>query len=152
MESAAEAARRLGWPFVLNPAPARPLPYGLIGACRVVTPNQHEAELLAPGGVSGLLDRGPEAVVVTRGARGADLHRRDTPVHHQDPFPCEAVDTTGAGDAFSAALAWALSEGQSLEDAVRMGCAAGALATRAVGARASLPSRKEVEAMAGTTA
>jgi bifunctional ADP-heptose synthase (sugar kinase/adenylyltransferase) len=55
------------------------------------------------------------------------------------------VDTTGAGDAFTAALAWALAEGHDLEEAVRLAATAGALACREVGARGSLPTRDEVE-------
>ena len=145
VDAAADAARDRGWPFLLNPAPARRLPKRVIERCAVLTPNEHEAELLAPGGVPGLLERGAGAVVVTRGAAGADVYRARMPVHHQDAFPCDPVDTTGAGDAFSAALAWSLSNGRSLEESVRVAAAAGALATRAVGARASLPTPDELE-------
>jgi sugar/nucleoside kinase (ribokinase family) len=65
---------------------------------------------------------------------------------HQPAFEVAAVDTTGAGDAFSGALAWAMAAGAPLDDAVRMAAAAGALATRRLGARASLPDRDELEA------
>jgi ribokinase len=83
-------------------------------------------------------------LVVTRGARGADLFRRDGSVHHQDAFSVEAVDTTGAGDAFIGTLAWGLADGRSIEEAIAL-AAANALATRALGARSSLPDRDEVE-------
>jgi ribokinase len=145
--AAARAARRAGACFVLNPAPAHPLPEELIRACDVLTPNEHEAAVLVSGSPEMLLDQGAAAVVVTQGARGADLLRPGASAHHQPPFPIDAVDTTGAGDAFSAALAWGLSEGRSLEDAIALGAAAGALATRAVGARAALPTRQEVEGL-----
>ncbi|HPP38167.1 MAG TPA: PfkB family carbohydrate kinase, partial [Thermosynergistes sp.] len=58
--------------------------------------------------------------------------------------PVEVVDTTGAGDAFRAGLAVALAEGKTLEEAVRFGTAAGALACTALGARSSLPQRSAV--------
>jgi ribokinase len=150
--AAAEAAAARGWPFVLNPAPARPLPPELLGRCAVLTPNQHEATALGPSSVEDLLAAGVEAVVVTRGAQGADLYRPDQPVLHQPPFAVPVLDTTGAGDAFSAALAWALAGGHPLEEAVRVAAAAGALSTRAVGARASLPDRMTLDGFLARTA
>jgi ribokinase len=140
---AAAAAVARGWPFILNPAPARTLPEGLTTACDVVVPNAAEAEGL--GGVEALLGAGAGAVVLTRGPSGAELHRPGRPVHHQPALAVQSVDSTGAGDAFCAALAVAVAEGRDLEEAVRWGAAAGALACRAVGARASLPTRHELE-------
>lgn len=133
--------------FVLNPAPARPLTDELVRLCAVLTPNEHEAQTLAAGGAEELLDRGASAVVVTKGAAGADLLRPGAQPHRQSAFPVSAVDTTGAGDAFSAALAWALASGRGLEVAVESAAAAGALATRALGARAGFADASEVERM-----
>jgi ribokinase len=149
-EAMAEAAARASerrWPVVLNPAPARPLSREVIAACDVIVAN--EAEAAALDGVDALLANGVGAVVVTRGAQGADLHRLEEPLHHQPAFPVDVVDTTGAGDAFCAALAGALAEGRDLEDAVRRGAAAGALACRDIGARTALPTRAEVERLLG---
>ncbi len=147
VSAAVQAAADRRWPLVLNPAPARRLPAEVIAACDVVAPNESEAASL--GGVDELLAGGARAVVVTRGQAGADLHRTGRHIHHQDAFAIDAVDTTGAGDAFCAARAVALSEGRVLEDVVRNAAAAGALACRAVGARASLPTREEVDRLAG---
>src|SRR5262249_49005498 len=129
--------------FVLNPAPARPLPDALLAHCDVLTPNRTEALALAPD-IKSLLCAGARAVAVTCGKEGADLHRMNRPGHHQPAFAVEVRDPTGAGDAFSAALAWALATGSDLEQAIRIGAAAGALATRAIGARASLPDATEL--------
>jgi ribokinase len=129
---------------VLNPAPARPIAAGVLSGCDVVVPNEREAAVL--GGVDDLLGNGGRAVVVTRGSAGADLHRPGRPVHHEPAPEVEAVDSTGAGDAFCAAVAVALAEGRDLEDAVRWGTAAGALACRRVGARTALPTREELQA------
>lgn len=143
VSAAAESAESRGWPFVLNPAPARPLPDGLAKRCAVVIANEIEARAL------GLPGSAPGPVVVTRGVDGAELHRPGEPVHRQAGFPVEVVDTTGAGDAFVAALAWSMLEGAPLERGVRLACAAGALACRALGARGGLADRAEVEALAG---
>lgn len=143
---AARLATELGCRFVLNPAPARPLPDELLSRCDVLTPNEGEADLL--GGPEALLERGVGAVIVTRGADGADLHRRDTEPYHRDAHPVDVVDTTGAGDAFNGTLAWALVEGRSLEEAVELAVVGGALATRALGARAGYADREKLEGAA----
>jgi len=80
------------------------------------------------------------------------LHRAGLPPLRQPAFAVDVVDTTGAGDAFNGALAWALAEDAPIEEALRLACAAGALATRAVGARRSLATSAEVYALAASTA
>jgi ribokinase len=137
---------------IVNPAPARALI-----AAPVLTPNEHECAAL--GGLDALRAASP-VVIVTRGAAGAVLYRDDTE-HAQSGFAVDVVDTTGAGDAFNGALAWALATDEasvngrfptftdaSLRRAVRLACAAGALATRALGARAALATADEVYALA----
>lgn len=140
----ARLARERGWTFVLNPAPARPLPPELLQLVDVITPNQ--TELAALGNPQKLLEQGIGAVVVTLGAEGARLHTASGTVH-QPAYPVHVVDTTGAGDAFNGALAAALAEGQALLDAVAFAAASGALATRRVGARSALASRDELLAL-----
>ena len=76
------------------------------------------------------------------------LHRTDRAPVTQRSFTIDVVDTTGAGDAFNGALAWALADGIELEAAVTLSCAAGALATRGLGARTALPTAAEVQALA----
>ncbi|MGI5241240.1 PfkB family carbohydrate kinase [Dactylosporangium sp. CA-139066] len=147
LEAVAEAARRAraaGRVFVLNPAPARALPAGLLALVDVLVPNQHELAGLGPP--AALLDAGVGAVVVTMGGAGCRIHRR-TGTLDVPGYRVAALDTTGAGDAFCGALAWALDAGRPLDDAVRLAAAAGALATRAVGARAALPTAAEIAAL-----
>ena len=136
VEAAVAAALAFGTPVIVNPAPPRAANAGAL-----LTPNEHECERL--GGVERLVAIAP-AVVVTRGGAGAVLHRAGLAPLEQRAFPVNAVDTTGAGDAFNGALAWAIARGQPIEDALRSACAAGALATRAVGAREALPTAAEV--------
>jgi ribokinase len=143
--AAAQGASERGWPFVLNPAPARPLAGSLLALTTLLTPNRAEALALAPD-VERLLEAGVGAVVVTLGNVGAEVHRPGRRVHRQPAFGVDVRDTTGAGDAFSATLAWAIGERRDLTEAVRLAAAAAALATRAIGARASLATREELEA------
>ncbi len=99
----------------------------------------NETECEAYGGASSLLESGAGDVVVTLGANGARRYRKDGSHEEFKAFSIEVLDTTGAGDAFCAALAVS-------DDPIFAG-AAGALATGAVGARSSLPTRSEVEAL-----
>lgn len=142
----AAQAKARGWTVVVNPAPVPDggLADALLRCVDVLTPNVPELEAL--GGSPGqLFDRGVGAVVVTRGRGGAEVHLPGRPVARQPAFPVDAVDTTGAGDAFSGALAAQLARGLDLVDAVRAAAAVGALATRAPGARSALPDGDELE-------
>jgi ribokinase len=133
-------ARSRGALTILNPAPADGVPDGLVALCDVVVPNEHELAVL--GGPAELAAAGVATLVVTRGAAGADLHERvgggwsTQPVA---PFDVDAVDTTGAGDAFCGAMAARLAAGASLVDALVFAAANGALATTRPGAVPSLP-------------
>jgi len=139
---------------VLNPAPARELPDDVLAAADALTPNRTEARILAgyePDATvddreiaSGLLARGPDAVVLTRGADGALVvtDEGETAIPAIDP---EVVDTTGAGDAFNAGFAVARAEGLALEAAVRFGVVAGGLACTAYEVVPALPRREAVE-------
>lgn len=131
---------------VLNPAPAAPLPDELLRLVDVITPNEHELELL--GGTKSLLDRGVGAVVVTEGARGARLVTRNGESRIA-PYPVKPVDTTGAGDAFCGALSARLAHDgglAALETALQAAVVAGALATLVQGAVPSLPYWTAIEA------
>ena len=142
VESAAEAASARGFKFVLNPAPAMALPARLVQLCFAITPNEHESLLLGRGHTEGdvvkdLLRTGAKSLVVTRGSRGADMYGRWR-TSHQQAIEAAVVDTTGAGDAFNAAFAVALSRGRSLREAVRWGVVAGSVACEGIGAQGSL--------------
>ncbi len=132
-------------PVIVNPAPPR-AECATVCAGAVLTPNEHECAQL--GGVERLVAGAP-AVIVTRGAAGAVLHRAGRAPLEQAAFAVDAVDTTGAGDAFNGAVAWAIGRGERIEDALRLACAAGALSTGAVGARTALPTADDVYALLG---
>ncbi len=142
--AALDVVAERGWRSVLDPAPVRPIAPDVLAGCDVLTPNEHEVRAL--GEPEELLAHGVGAVVVTRGAQGADVWPADGRGWHQAPFPVDVVDTTGAGDAFDGALAWSLGAGHELTEAVRVAAVAGALACRSLGARTGLPARDELEA------
>jgi ribokinase len=145
VNAAASVAKDRGWQLILNPAPAAPLPDELLSMCDVVTPNQHEVVGLGKSSPEELLAAGASSVVVTRSAEGAELLRPGLAPHHQSAFEVDASDTTGAGDAFTGSLAWALAGGSDLPAAVRTATACAALATRSHGARGSMPTPQELQ-------
>ncbi len=156
VEEAARLAREAGALFLLNPAPARALPESLLQMTGVLTPNETEAALLSgtPAGscspeeaARALLERGAGSVVVTLGARGALAVTR-TGLENVPAPQVRAVDTTAAGDCFSAALAVGLAEGMALAEAARFAARAAAISVTRAGAQPSLPSRAEVESFA----
>jgi ribokinase len=150
VEAGVAVAADRGWTVVVNPAPAPavPLPQTLLGCIDVLTPNEGELGVLADGAAATLLDAGVGAVVVTRGAAGTVVHDGAGELVVPAP-PVEAVDTTGAGDCFSGALAWALGSGLPLPDAARLAVTAASLSTRAAGARTGCPTRQELVAHLG---
>ncbi len=148
-------ARRHTVVTILNPAPAQPLPEEMYPLVDYLTPNASEAALLSGQAVTSpetareaaqrLLARGVGTVVVTLGEAGALVCAGDSAVHFP-AFPVQAVDTTGAGDAFNAGLAVGLAAGGTLEQAIPLANAAAALACTRTGARDALPDRAQVEA------
>ena len=86
----------------------------------------------------------PGLVARTFGASGAALSRSGRVIAEAKPPVVDAVDATGAGDAFTAALTVALVEGQEAMSALGFACAAGASAATRAGAQPSLPTRQEV--------
>ncbi|PGH43125.1 ribokinase [Micromonospora sediminicola] len=146
---AALAARAAGTRVVLNAAPARPLPADLLAATDLLVVNEPEAQALTGRGrdaPAALLDLVPRAVL-TLGGDGAWYVDRDRPAVHVPAVPVEVVDSTAAGDAFTAALAVAWGEGRDLVEAVRWAAAAGAACVRKLGASVALPHRAEIDAL-----
>jgi ribokinase len=130
VERAAELAPR----FFLNAAPAR------AGAPAAELTIVNRLELDALGERRGL-------VCLTLGAEGAVLLEDGEEVARAEPPSVEAVDGTGAGDAFTACLVVSLLEGRPRDESLRRACAAGALAASRFGAQTSLPTAKEVDAL-----
>lgn len=141
-------AKATGRTTVLNPAPFRPLPTGLLALVDILTPNAGElAALAASAGVEeteplrsaeALRELGVRDVIVTLGHDGvlwdSEDGARRFPAH-----PAIARDTTGAGDAFTAGLVASLAAGGGLMEAIELGCRAGAFCVTRDGVIDGLP-------------
>jgi ribokinase len=152
VERAAELAIRHGKPLVLNPAPAARLPESLLARCALITPNEYELGTALGKPASSwqeLLPALPGRVVMTKGADGAYFEDAKRVTQHQTAFSVTPVDTTGAGDTFNGALVAFWHRG--LAEAVRRGCAAGALSVTKPGAQEGMPTLAELTAFLART-
>ncbi|MCL4247520.1 MAG: ribokinase [Anaerolineae bacterium] len=139
---------------ILNPAPAAPLPDELLALTDLCAPNEIEAEMLtgvktdsvegAEKAARALQARGPRTVILTLGERGALYVEGDAPAQFCAAEKVQAVDSTGAGDAFVGSLAYALAAGRPLGDSVRVGCAVATRSVLKTGTQTSFPYRQEV--------
>ncbi|WP_394360240.1 ribokinase [Amycolatopsis sp. SB7-3] len=131
---------------LLNLSPAAELSAKTLQGLDVLLVNEHEAAFLLGGEADfpKLLDLGPKAAVVTLGAKGAAVVTPDGVTEVPSP-KVEAVDTTGAGDAFAGALATSLAKGAELVDAAREAVKVAAITVTRQGAQPSYPTASELE-------
>ncbi|UKY50039.1 ribokinase [Streptomyces inhibens] len=156
VRAAATAAEQAGTRVVFNPSPApeAALAPELLAVADPLVVNEHEARELS-GRADGtpaewaqaLRDQGARSVVVTLGGDGA-LVLDASGVSEVPGVRVKAVDTTGAGDAFTGALATRLARGDALPEAARFAVRVGAAAVTKPGAQPSYPTRAELEALA----
>jgi ribokinase len=146
-------AREAGVRTILNPAPAADLDPTLLQLTDLLVPNEHEAAALAgrEGPPAALAEElrgrlGVDAVIVTAGADGAFV-AAGGPVRHVRADPVVPVNTTGAGDAFVAALAVRLRAGGALEDAAAFAVRAATLSVTRPGTMLAFPTADEVRAL-----
>ncbi len=154
-ETGLHLAKAAGVQTVINPAPAAEVDASLWSFVDIATPNENEAEAISGQTIRGpedaaaaarfFLDHGVGAVVITLGANGAYLMSNKHDLHVPAMQAGPVVETTGAGDSFNGAMAAALAEGQSLEDAVRFGNAAAALSVTRPGTAQSMPQRVDID-------
>lgn len=145
VQAAAELCAHHGKPFLLNPAPAIPLPNSILQHTTLLTPNEHELGIIFSTPAEAWqqsLRLYPTKVIMTKGRDGAWFTNRESELQHQPGFPVHALDTTGAGDTFNGTLAafWGLEMGEM----VRLACAAGALSVTRAGAQSGMPNRDEL--------
>jgi ribokinase len=148
-------AKAAGVRTILNPAPAAPLPDELLRLTDLCVPNETEIEHLTGVAATSwqqgeeaarfLMRRGPGAVIVTLGDRGALLVDAQGALQ-VDGVPVRAVDTSGAGDAFIGGLAVFLAEGAPLFEAIARANRVAALSVTRLGTQTSFPTRSEFEA------
>lgn len=146
-------AYEYGVKVLLNPAPAVKLEKEILGMVDYITPNETELSILTglPTGTDEevivaakeLLSFGTKTIIATLGDRGALIATKEN-VEIVSGYKVKAVDTVAAGDSFNGAFAVALTEGKTLQEAVKFANAMGALTVTKNGAIPSLHTRKEV--------
>ena len=154
--AAIRVARVAGVRTVLDPAPApsESLP-AEIRSVDLISPNQTEAEAMtgivvndvaaAERAAHRLQQNGAREILLKLGGLGALVCDASGNIVHVRAAQAKIIDTTAAGDAFTAAVAVAMAEGKSLIDAARLGCAAGTLACTTFGAQPAMPHQSEVD-------
>jgi ribokinase len=139
---------------ILNPAPACKLPKELLQLIDVLTPNRSELQLLTglatqegnlKEAMLSLKLQGVERIVTTLGSEGSAFLDEVGKIQFLPAHRVPVMDSTGAGDAFNAGLAYALAVKKSLAEAVDFASRVSALAVTKFGAQNGMPTRDEVE-------
>ena len=141
-DTVARAAAEFDGFFCVNLAPAKQVDVTVLQRADLVIVNEIESAWYGEtlGACQGM-------IVTTVGAAGATISQGGEDIAVARPPRIEAVDTTAAGDTFTAALTVALVEGQTPQEALEFACAAGAAACTKLGAQPSLPTRNEVTSL-----
>jgi len=157
VRAAIDMARRHGCKVVLDPAPAQRNLCDELYQVDIISPNVSEAELMTGKKAveeridklvaSDLIERGAQAAVLKLGSRGSMVVTADGHFYRVPPYKVSVVDTTAAGDAFTAALAVAVGQGKRLREAAKIANAAGALACTTMGAQSAMPTAEQVGAL-----
>jgi ribokinase len=145
-----------GVPLILDPAPFRQLPPGVLHGTEWITPNESETQLLTNSVLPGsdadlyeiseyLMSLGPRNVLLKLGERGAYLATQDGVRTFIPAYAVPASDTTGAGDAFNGAFAVALVRGALPADAARFATAVAAISVTRRSALPAMPTQAEVD-------
>ena len=155
-EMVVDMANRYGCKVIVNTAPYSAITDEFLSKVYMVTPNEVEAEYYtgipvcseadAARAADWFHERGIGEVIITMADRGACLSSASGKREFVPAFSVEAVDTTGAGDAFCGGLLAAVSEGKDWKDAVVFASATAALSVQKIGTAPSMPDRREIEA------
>lgn len=151
ISEAVKIAKAHGVKVVLNPAPFSDVVFDIIKDVDIITPNETEADMIAPGhdgnfqwAASDIIGMGCQNVIVTIGKQGS-YYKGVLGEFVVPAKQVKAVDTTGAGDAFNGALCTALAEGKKMIDAMKFASAFASLSVTRPGAASSMPTREETE-------
>lgn len=152
---ALKTAKAGGAITILNPAPAQALSQEILSHVDLLTPNETELALISQMPVTdmasikkaaqALIDQGVKALVVTLGSEGSLYLNDKGESLHQKAFEVKALDTTAAGDSFTAGLAVCMSQGKPMAEALEFASKVGALTVQTLGAQSSLPFLEAVE-------
>lgn len=153
VEYAVKLARKHGTTVMLNPAPAQSLSQDLLSKVDYITPNRSELALITgmseessiAQGTERLLELGVSCCVTTLGGEGVAFMEKGGNLVNISGHKVPVVDTTGAGDAFNAGVAYALAQKKSIREAVEFAVQVSALAVTKFGAQGGMPMLVEVE-------
>ena len=149
--AAFSAAKKRGCVTILNPAPYQPLSEELLAVTDWIIPNETEFKELhgqAPTSDEALKKFRPgKNSIVTLGSEGAVLITSDGDLTRVSAPTVNAVDTTGAGDAFVGVFAFGLASGKNPEDAMKLGIKVASMSVTRKGAQSSYPSQAEIETL-----
>lgn len=156
IEKILELAKKHGVLTVLNTAPVIELPEKIFSKVSIITPNEHEAECLtgikvdcpenAEKAADQLIARGVQTVLITMGKDGVYV-KSGSRAEMINSIEVEAVDTTGAGDAFNGGFVTALSEGKDVFQAAKFANIVGALSVTKVGTAPAMPYRDAIDSI-----
>ena len=128
--------------FCLNTAPALPISDKLLNRADILVMNEIESDFYAKQ-----ISKFDGLIVRTLGSKGAVMSDKNGELAKATPPKVSVIDTTGAGDCFTAALCVAIASGMNHQDALQFACTAGAIATTALGAQGAMPTRDQVDAL-----
>ncbi len=151
----AKVAKQKGKLVILDPAPAVDnLPDELFNNVDIVKPNETEIQILSGiktnskddiiRAAHSLIEKGVSTVIVTLGSNGSLLVTKEK-TESFSALDVQAIDTTAAGDSFTAALAKSLLEGKSIEEAIKFGHLVSSIVVTKKGAQTSIPNQKEID-------
>ena len=155
VEYVKDMAVKMGKTVIVDPAPARnDLPDGFWKGIHYIKPNETELETLVgrklttmediESGAREMLARGVQAVIVTLGGDGCFYVTKEK-AEYFAANRVQVVDTTAAGDSFTAAFALALSDEKSCEEAIRFGQKVSSYVVTRKGAQTSIPTLEELD-------
>lgn len=154
IEKVIDIAYKNGVKVILNTAPIQPISDDVLSKVDLITPNEVEAEILTGICINNLenaekaaewfFKKGVKNVLITLGERGVFIATKEK----QEIVPAykvNAIDTTGAGDAFNGGLVAALAEGKDLWEAAKFANALAAISVQRLGTTPAMPSRIEID-------
>lgn len=129
---------------ILNPAPACDLDMNMIEKVTYLTPNEIEVEQIFKDTIEHILPKYPNKIVMTAGSRGVYYHDGKQ-IRNVACKKVDVVDTTGAGDAFNGAFAYAIAQGKDIAGAITFGNIIAGISIGNLGAQSSMPDKEAVQ-------
>ena len=141
-----ELCSERGIPTVLNPAPAADVPMDIVEKVTYLTPNEHEAAIIFgnESSVEEMMRKYPEKLLITQGSKGVSTCLKNGQILTVPARKSSVIDTTGAGDTLNGAFSVRISEGYSIEEALKFANTAAGLSTERMGAQGGMPTKEEV--------